>query len=440
MSENGNAFPKTVIENVNLIKFLVSNEWQNKTRLNVKDFGEMGRGVYSKRDIMENDLLIELPYNLLISYSTMENDEEFIGLFNEEALKELKQKVPFQTLLAFYLCYQKSLGESSIWAPYLNMLPKSFTTPYFCTKEEICFLPDYILEETATQNQTIMKSFQALLEMLKFQEMHRFYLRDYKWSFFVCSSRCFFIDMKVLKILCGNFFMRILEDQPNMALLPFVDIVNHSNDVGTRTQLSRSEMFIKLFSDKLKNNEVSMTYRIYTETPLKKNEQIFINYGSFNNTKMLLEYGFFIPDNKNDLLEFTLSDIENFLNWHSELKYLVISNERFKLIKNNGLDKNLSVNLKDGFSHNFQTLLIILILPLTFYELPGVKYFKNFSFDGIQPFAIEFLERKLGEYQSLWRSLENLEELSESGRMCYNYFLECSKFIEKCLEKFEENS
>jgi ATP-binding cassette subfamily B (MDR/TAP) protein 7 len=214
-----------------------------------------------------------------------------------------------------------------------------------------------------------------------------------------------------------------------------VDICNHSNETGTRTKLSRSDHFIGCYADNIKNNETELTFQIYTETAFKRNEQIFIKYGDFDNTRLLLEYGFFVVNNKHDALEFTLGDIRRFIEWQADLKYLEVPLEKYDYIRENGIDKKLSINLADGLSHNLQVVFMILILPSNSHHLPKIEYFKNYNFDGIQQFAGEFLEQKLAECRDLWNSLDLLEELSESGKMLAGYLVETSRFLEKVLER-----
>ena len=47
-------------------------------------------------------------------------------------------------------------------------------------------------------------------------------------------------------------------------------------------------------------------YEISTLTPVRKGEQVFIGYGSYNNSKLAVEYGFTLPVNHLNSVPFTI--------------------------------------------------------------------------------------------------------------------------------------
>lgn len=50
-------------------------------------------------------------------------------------------------------------------------------------------------------------------------------------------------------------------------------------------------------------------YILKSLTPYQKYDQVFIKYGSHSNLKLLLEYGFILPNNVNDFVEFSFNEI-----------------------------------------------------------------------------------------------------------------------------------
>jgi hypothetical protein len=153
---------------------------------------------------------------------------------------------------------------------------------------------------------------------------------------------------------------------------------------------------------------------------------------------LLLEYGFFIPGNPSDFLEFSMNDINCYIKDHPELKFLVIPKHKYKFIRDHQLDQQITVDLIDGLSHNFQAVLAILLIPTNLYNLTQVAFGDALDFQDIRGFANELLKQKSSEYQKLSISLRNFKELSESGNVCANYFIECSKFIDRVLANFFE--
>ena len=41
-------------------------------------------------------------------------------------------------------------------------------------------------------------------------------------------------------------------------------------------------------------------FEIHTEIPYRRGSQVFISYGPHDNTKLLLEYGFILPENQHN--------------------------------------------------------------------------------------------------------------------------------------------
>lgn len=420
------------IDIVNLYKFLSSKGWRNESQLKVAKFSEFGRGLYSKVVVRADDILLELPINSLISYQTLENDLEFLDIFDEEKFEGAKSEIIFQCLLAFYLCHQK-LKEESEWEAYIKSLPESFSHPYFCSKLELQYLPDYILQKIVEQNGLIKTQYQKLMALLHVDL--GISLDLFKWAFFVCNSRSVYIKGKILEaLITENHFRDLIKDLPNMALAPFLDFFNHSDDAKVTSQLSHAESAIQRNAEKIKTGEVQLTYQIYTQEQIRKRQQIFINYGALNNTKLLIEYGFFLPNHKSDFLEFSLNDINSYIKSHLEHRLLLIPRHKYKFIQDHDLDNQLYIDLIDGISHNFQAILAMLLVQENLYNLTEVAFGDAIQFVGIQKYAVEIIERRRSEYELFIKGLKQLESLSDGGKVCLAHFQSCITFTEKVLE------
>lgn len=418
-----------------LYKFLSLRNWQNTNRLTVSSFPLTGRGLYSKRDLIEHDLIIELPYQRMVSYQTLANDDGFLAIFSLDELEKAKSQVSFQALLAFYLHYQKLKGESSEWFAYMQTLPDTFTMPYFCEKSELYHLPEFVLEKIVDQNNSIKISFQSLVALLRHDERNNFNLDTFKWAYFVCNSRSVYVNEKLLEPLVArdHLFREILNDQPSMALAPLLDLLNHSNEAVTKSQLSHSQMFIEQNADKIKSGEVDLGYQLYTAKSVKKFHQIFINYGAFNNTKLLLEYGFIVPDNRMDFLDVSLDDVNNYIQSHPVLRTLLIPKHKYKFIRDHNLDQQMFIDANDGLSHNLQSVLSILLLPQNIYNLTQVAFGDELNFNDIKQHAIDVLKTKKLNFSNLSEGFLNRPELSPSGTVCLEYLKNSIKLLDEVL-------
>lgn len=427
-----------------LCKFLRSVGWKNENKLTVSAFQTGGRGIYAKQDLKEEDLIIELPYQCLISYYTIATDVEFCDLFDDNCLDAAKASISFQSLLAFYLAYQMTLNEESQWIAYIRTLPKDFSMPYFCKKSELYHLPEHILHKIVEQNNAIKSNFQRLTAMLKKDEREKFTLDAFKWTYFVCNSRSVYINSKCLEPLAEEreqqqhfLLKKLLSDEANMALAPILDLLNHSDEAKTRCQLSHSEGFIRDNVDKISCESEKLSYMLYTLSATKKYDQLFISYGTHNNTKLLLEYGFILPNNRVDFLEFTLEDVNNYIKSHVKLQEMSIPKHKYKFIRDHDLDQHMYIDASDGLNHNFKAILAILLLPYNMYNLTQVAFGDDLNFEDIKEHAEEIIRRKKLDLEKSIEGLRSETEISESATMCIEYFIESQKLVDKVLDFIE---
>lgn len=415
-----------------LFVFMKLNSW-NKKCLKIGYFDESGRGLYSKNGLKEGESIIELPYDLLISLTSLANDFEFCDVFRE-VTDLLRNEVSFQAILAFYILYQKHLGERSKWLPYLNSIPDYFTHPFFCSKEELYNLPGYILEKCVSQNEVVQGSFLKIKSVFNqkscnccsltyFDEI--FNLHNFKWAFFAVNSRSVFVDPKIVRTtLKSDLFLNFLNDEPNMALAPFLDLLNHSNTADITQNI-------------YKDSENQLIYQIVTNKEFKKKKEIFIKYGEHSNTKLLLEYGFFIPNRNSDFFEVNLQDIESTIKSDSSLRNIKFPKNIFKFIKDHNLDKQMFFNQSDCCSHN-----LLIVLTLVF--IKSGQSFNEIAFgkiielnENLIKFILKLLNFKISEFNCFLNNLNKLSDLSESGKVFTNYLKECINFLNKINEIYK---
>ncbi|XP_037049575.1 SET domain-containing protein 4 [Bradysia coprophila] len=421
-------------KHIALVKWLKSTGWSNETKLKTGDFAITGRGVYSKINIDASDPLIELPFSCLITLATIDDDLEFKNIFRESIDQLTTGKscgeIAFQCLLALYLVY---LRHHKKFVEYIDSIPTEFTTPFFCSKQELMVLPDVIFQEVFDQNSEIKLNYGKFASVLndKLCSCHCgdnlsvvFNLESFKWAYFVVNSRSVYIDDKAMKQMSSSSkLLKILSNKPNIALAPFLDLINHSDKVPeTKPQLS-----IPL-SALSPSSKPELTYQIYTNTNIKKNQQIFISYGTLDNTTLLSDYGFTIPNNQHDRITFTFTEMSDF--YKATKIVQPNSNQKFKFIRENRLTDEMFVNRADGFSHNLMIVLTVLFVHVEHFSnlLSQVAFGDVPPFEPIEQVAgdlIEFKRKQFVKNREALENLRNLGELTESGRFAVEYVNEC---------------
>ncbi|KAH8342527.1 hypothetical protein KR059_011609, partial [Drosophila kikkawai] len=407
---------------------LHSRGWQNSTGLSACNFLQTGRGLCSKRaTFAPEDELIRLPVECLLSTATLESDEAFKELFNKEFFDK-DARISFQALIACYIMYQKHLqvcSNSSEYAAYLDTLPKSYSTPYFCSIPELQCLPEALLERTVAQNRQIKDYYgiiKSLVGSLSCQSCGQSYchdiwtLADYRLAYFAVNTRSVYLSARFLKKQSSHF-QGLLSGDTNLALAPFLDLFNHSDSVQTTAEIQSKDYVVTLKSLPL------------AET--KPYEQLFISYGALPNFKLLTEYGFWLKGNLHDYFEFSLLDIEHMIKHRKELCSQTYHRNIFKFIREHNLSDQMFVHLGDGCSHNLRVVLHLIFKQQAYFPniLNQIAFGDAEQFEDVQPELAYLVRYKVQEYQIFMGELDKLPELTESGSTARSYLRECIRYL-----------
>jgi len=285
-------------------------------------------------------LLIEIDTDALITIRTVDNDAEFTTLLYA-ILNDSNKTISSQCLFAIYILYVKHRRR---YAEYVDTIPAQFTVPYFCNAVELQGMPDDIRLKVQKQCEVITSTYDLLLQGFRDRIcsccVEPFIptiidLPAFEWAYFAVNSRSVYLDPV---IFVGLTIVKSLNDKPNLALAPFLDLLNHSSTAETTLAVNH----------RASKSTSSPVYRLYTKTSIRKYEQIFISYGALDNFKLITEYGFSLSNNKFDVLPFGFDEVEPL--W-KPLPY------KIKLfMKSHGFDEHLNISREHGFSHNFVVL------------------------------------------------------------------------------------
>ncbi|XP_075374421.1 SET domain-containing protein 4 isoform X2 [Mycteria americana] len=227
------------LEYIKLKKWLKDRGFED-SNLRPAQFWDTGRGLMTTKALQAGDLIISLPQKCLLTTGTVLSSclGEYI----------MKWKPPVSPLIALctFLIAEKHAGEKSLWKPYLDVLPKTYTCPV-CLEHDV----PLFAENTGT-----IFNYSAL-----------------EWAWCTINTRT--IYMKHSQRECFSL-------EPDVyALAPYLDLLNHSPNVQVKAAF----------------NEQTRSYEIWTNSQHKKYEEVFICYGPHDNQRLLLEYGFVAIDN-----------------------------------------------------------------------------------------------------------------------------------------------
>lgn len=287
--------------------------WRNTSKICCRPFESTGRGISSIKRVCSKDILITVPFKLLITYSTVTSSEEFMKLF------KLQAKLRIHDLLASFLVLENHKRDQSFWKYYLKSLPSVVPNlPWLLSYEEIQYFPEELRKKCEKCRSNFEDSWKRLQESLltsrnclccekKVEEI--FNLESYTWGYIMVNTRGVFVDPELTKTFSKS---DIIDDEPQIAMIPLLDMFNHSDVAENQIEFQETPQ--------------GLFYQLSTLNNYKKNDQIFISYGRHDNTTLFSEYGFYLPKNSNDKIKFLPSEIMDCLN-------LKLDNFQFEFLK-----------------------------------------------------------------------------------------------------------
>ncbi|NXX88029.1 SETD4 protein, partial [Centropus bengalensis] len=261
------------LEYIKLKKWLKDRGLED-SNLRPAQFCDTGRGLMTTKALQAGDLIISLPEKCLLTTATVLSSS--LGGYIT------KWKPPVSPLIALctFLIAEKHAGEKSLWKPYLDVLPKTYTCPVCLEQDVVSLLPEPLRKKAQEQRTMVCelymssKAFFSSLQPLFAENTEAiFNYSALEWAWCTINTRT--IYMKQSQKECFSL-------EPDVcALAPYLDLLNHSPNVQVKAAF----------------NEQTRSYEIWTNSRCKKYEEVFICYGPHDNQRLLLEYGFVAMNN-----------------------------------------------------------------------------------------------------------------------------------------------
>lgn len=228
-----------------------------------------GLGLVSERDMLRNEVVMEIPKKLWIDTDTVASSEigsVALGL------------TPWVSI-ALFLLREKAMGADSSWRPYLDILPEETDSPIFWSEEELSQIQGtQLLSTTIGVKEYVQSEFTKVEDEVILPNKHLFpktiTAADFLWAFGMLRSRA---------------FSRLRGDK--ISLIPFADLINHSSTI-TSEDICWEIKGKGVFSREL-------MFSLRTPAYVKAGEQVYIQYDlEKSNTELALDYGFIELENK----------------------------------------------------------------------------------------------------------------------------------------------
>uniref|UniRef100_A0A1B6DVF1 SET domain-containing protein n=1 Tax=Clastoptera arizonana TaxID=38151 RepID=A0A1B6DVF1_9HEMI len=327
---------------IKLLKWMTANGWKSTCNLTPYYFKSTGRGLMTKKLIKNDDILVKIPGSLLITIKAV-YDSSFGWVFSRG------KTFTTQQVLSSFLVFEKHQELKSFWFSYISSLPSEIYSPVFCPVDFVNIMPQELREQVISLKSNIVGQYEEVRNSLSIQDICKhcgtllvdiYTIDEFMWAWFIVNSRAVYISPD------RNTDHSIsLSDSNCLALAPYLDMLNHSDVVQVQA-------FI---------NDSDDSYQIKTMVPFKRNDQVFIHYGAHSNMKLLLDYGFILPKNKNDVIKLNCDDVfKTIINIFPHKQSS--SKQKYNFLKSHDLLSNTCCSY-DGLSWELKILIFVLLSP-----------------------------------------------------------------------------
>ena len=247
------------------------------SKVELAQFPEIGYGLRAKVELEEAEKVMTIPDKVMITTDTASQAELREFILNDRVLQQLPNVV-----LSLHLLME-ACSQDSFWKPYIDVLPSSFTTPLYFTRDDLLQLQSSpVLAESLAQKRNILKLYTHLHRLIREQEApstlcaNGFFYLDFIWAVSCVMSRQNQIPSSNGKAAA-------------LALIPLWDMCNHSNGQIT-TDFDLENHCCICYASRKTASETEFT----------------IFYGARPNSDLLLHQGFVYPENIHDSLKIKL--------------------------------------------------------------------------------------------------------------------------------------
>lgn len=249
------------------IKWFEARGGRISPNITVDHFPGMGNGVKALADIDENEPLVFIPRDIIISSELIkESKDEYhqmlVQAFNTD-----------ESLLIAFILLEEARGEASLWSPYFKVLPSFIPNLLSYSSDELAELQiaEYIVELRTEQRHKLSSYLYFTNSSSRFwpSDLQKVTFEKYAWASSILDSRGF-------------------RFQGQIKLAPFADMFNYWPHAEPRNR-DGGKFFLK--HHVVKSNGLHISSDRFT----LRNTQIFEDYGD-NNDDIYFQYHGFVPD------------------------------------------------------------------------------------------------------------------------------------------------
>jgi hypothetical protein len=200
----------------NLCVWMTQNGWKPTSQLRPFVFNDTGRGLQCLSALPVEHVIVSIPENIVITCKKV-----LVSSFSKIFEDNTNPNYPTaQQILATFLVLERRLSTESEWSCYISSIPSKFSTPLFQPERQK--FPQYLQDKIKEEAERLKKSLDWVNSQLLINRIEQLTWHEYLWAWYAVNSRAVFVEPSA---------ERICKDKDNMALAPFLDLLNHSPDI-----------------------------------------------------------------------------------------------------------------------------------------------------------------------------------------------------------------
>ncbi|XP_018416991.1 PREDICTED: SET domain-containing protein 4 [Nanorana parkeri] len=336
------------IRYVELRKWLKDRGFHD-SQLRTAHFPDTGRGLMTTSLLQPGDMIISLPESCLLTTDTVL--KSYLG----DHIRRWRPPISPLVALCTFLVAERYFGDRSLWKPYLDVLPSSYSCPLCWEPEMVMLLPEPLRQRAEQQRAVVQEfyfsnvSFFRSLQSLFQEDAENILSYDaMRWAWCTVNTRTVY-----MKHTQRDYFS---SEQDVYALAPLLDLLNHSPGVQVEAAF----------------NEEIRRYEIRTKVRYRKYDQVFICYGHHDNQRLLLEYGFVAANNPHQSVYVTRDVVLQHLSCADKQLQ-----KKWSLLKENGFLDTLWLKASATFGHDGPSWKLLTALKLLCLSTEEFTYWKK---------------------------------------------------------------
>lgn len=276
---------------------------------------DSGYCLVAAKDLSPGETTLEIPEHLLMSYLSAKQASSFVDvyrIFLEDST--IYDSITEETLiLMLFFLHECSKRDTSLWYPYINLLPRSFSTPLFFTSIELSLLEASPIHDLAFSIRHSLHEIHAqivppLVSTLGDNFLHpsEATLESFMWAYTVIESRAFKLN------LTGSDSTTTAPTLTTV-LVPCADLANHVATTLNATLHSKGF------------DPVARTFQLScADVGARIGEELTLRYNDLANWQLLLHYGFTMLNNPFDRVNLSFEIPTDAADPHSEVRKTIL--------------------------------------------------------------------------------------------------------------------